>query len=51
MFGQLNESLKDALAQLEASKGAADNAWVTLQDSRTTHSRRCGPASTVRGRR
>ena len=33
MFGQLNESLVKARAQLNASKAAADDAWVTLQDS------------------
>ena len=33
MFGQLNESLVKARAQLEASASAADDAWVTLQGS------------------
>lgn len=33
MFGQLNEVLKETRAKLEASQAAADDAWVTLQDS------------------
>ena len=33
MFGQLNESLKNARAKLEATQAAADDAWATLQDS------------------
>ena len=33
IFGQLNESLREARAKLEASKAAADDAWTTLQDS------------------
>lgn len=33
IFGRLNEELKEARATLEASQAAADDAWVTLQDS------------------
>ena len=33
MFGQLNESLGEAREKLEASQAAADDAWITLQNS------------------
>ena len=32
VFGQLNESLKSARQQLEATKAAADESWVMLQE-------------------
>ena len=51
MCGQLNESLKDARAQLEASKAAPTTRGSPCRTAATTHSRRCGPASIVHGRR
>jgi hypothetical protein len=33
LFGQLNDSVTATRAKLEESKAAADDAWVTLQDS------------------